>query len=134
MFDFASVLKENPNGVFATLDGDKICMRMMQFQFAQGKNIYFSTTRNKAVYEQIKANPQAAFCVSSKEYSNVISIYGKVVLDDDIALKTRMINENPLLKDIYKTPGNPDLAVFYMTVEEVENFISNEGLKKYLLQ
>ena len=108
-------------------------MRMMQFQFARGKNIYFSTTRNKPVYEQIKANPQVAFCVSSKEYANVISIYGKAVFDEDMGVKTRMINENPLLKDIYKTPGNPDLAVFYVVAEEVENFISNEGLKKYLL-
>lgn len=56
MFDYAAVLKENPNGVLATQDGDKVKTRVFQYLFSEGDKVYFCTSNEKPVYNQLKDN------------------------------------------------------------------------------
>jgi len=63
----------------------------------------------------------------------VVSVSGKVVFTTDIALKTRALDENPLIKTIYNSPENPIFTLFYIDVEEVETFGFSEGPKSYKL-
>ena len=50
---------------------------------------------------------------------------------NDMALKTRALDENPLIKGIYNTSENPIFELFYIDVEEVETFSFTEGPKTY---
>ena len=63
----------------------------------------------------------------------MVSVSGKVVFTTDIALKTRALDENPLIKTIYNSPENPIFTLFYIDVEEVETFGFSEGPKSYKL-
>ena len=132
MIDFAALLKATPNGVLATHDGQGIKTRVFQFLFADGKKAYFCTNNEKPVYAQMKANPNVSFCAPG-DFSPVVSINGKVVFTDDMALKTRALDENPLIKTIYNSPDNPVFTLFYIDVEEVETFGFSEGPKSYKL-
>jgi uncharacterized pyridoxamine 5'-phosphate oxidase family protein len=116
MINYAEILKANPVGVFATLDGNKV---------------YFCTNSEKPVYAQLQANPNVSFCTYPQNFMPVVSVNGKAVFTEDIALKTRALNENPLIKGIYKTPDNPVFKIFYIDVEEVETFSFEEGSKTY---
>jgi uncharacterized pyridoxamine 5'-phosphate oxidase family protein len=132
-FDFEAVLKANPNGVLATRDGDGVKTRVFQYLFTDGNKVYFCTNSEKPVYAQLKANPNVSFCTYPQDFSPVLSVNGKAVFTDDVALKTRALDENPMIKGIYKEPGNPIFKLFYIDVKEIETFGFTEGSKTYTL-
>lgn len=131
MIDYASILKENPNGVLATKADGKIKTRVFQYLFTIDGRVYFCTSNEKPVYNQLKANPDVSFCTYPADFSPVLSVNGRVVFVDDISLKTRALDENPGIKGIYNTPENPVFEVFCIEVEEVETFSFAEGPKTY---
>lgn len=130
MIDFSKFLKENLNGIFATVEDGKPKTRAFQFLFSEGKKVYFCTENNKAVYKQIKENPNISFCVHKSDFSYVLSINGRATFTNDITLKARALNEYPLLKEIFKAPDNPMFELFYVDVEEVDTFDFVNGAKK----
>ncbi|MDR3115982.1 MAG: pyridoxamine 5'-phosphate oxidase family protein [Treponema sp.] len=131
MIDFESILKANPNGVLATQDGDKVRTRVFQYLFADGNKVYFCTNSEKPVYAQLKANPNVSFCTYPQNFTPVVSVNGKAVFVEDLALKTRTLEENPPIKGIYQKPDNPIFKIFYIAVEEVETFSFADGPKTY---
>jgi uncharacterized pyridoxamine 5'-phosphate oxidase family protein len=131
MIDFASILEKNPDGVFATQDGGKVKTRVFQYLFAEGKKVYFCTSSRKHVFAQMKANPNVSFCAYPQDFSPVLSINGRAVIVEDGALKNRILDGNPSIKSIYKSPENPLFKVFYIDVEEVKAFTYKEGSKTY---
>ena len=130
MIDFSNFLKENLNGIFTTVENGKPKSRAFQFLFSDGKKVYFCTENNKAVYKQIKENPNVSFCVHKPDFSYVLSISGKVTFTNDINLKEKALNKYPALKEIFKIPSNPVFELFYVDVEEVDTFDFVNGYKK----
>ena len=131
MINFQEILKANPVGVFATLDGNKAKTRVFQYLFADGNKVYFCTNSEKPVYKQLMANPNVSFCTYPQNFAPVLSVNGKAVFIEDMALKTRALEENPPIKGIYQTADNPIFKIFYIGVEEVETFSFEEGPKTY---
>jgi uncharacterized pyridoxamine 5'-phosphate oxidase family protein len=127
---FIAVLQENPNGVLANRNGDRLRTQIVTFQFFENNRIYFGTNSSKPMYGQLQRYPYVSYCQYADEYEPVVSINGKVVFVEDAALKTRLINGSAYLKQLYQTPGNPIFKVFYIDAEEVETFDS-EGAKIY---
>jgi uncharacterized pyridoxamine 5'-phosphate oxidase family protein len=89
--------------------------------------VYFCTNSEKPVYKQLQTNPNVSFCTFPQNFSPVLSVNGKAVFVEDMALKTRALDENPAIKGIYQTPDNPIFKIFYVDVEEVETFSFSEG-------
>lgn len=133
MFDYVSVLEKNPNGVLATRNGEKLSTRVFQYLFADSDKIYFCTSSQKPVYAQLQEDPHVSFCTFPANYSPVVSVNGTVVFVEDLALKTRALDENPSIKGIYKDPENPVFKIFYIKAGEVETFSFTEGPKTYTL-
>jgi uncharacterized pyridoxamine 5'-phosphate oxidase family protein len=131
MFDYVSVLKANPVGVLATQNGEGVGTRVFQFLFADGNKAYFCTSNQKPVYDQITAKPNVSFCSYPADFNPVVSVNGMAVFVDDIGLKTRALDENPPIKGIYNTPGNPEFELFYIDVKKIETFSFAEGPKTY---
>ena len=96
MIDFSNFLKENLNGIFTTVENRKPKSRAFQFLFSDEKKVYFCTENNKAVYKQIKENPNVSFCVHKPDFSYVLSISGKVTFTNDINLKEKAVNYSHL--------------------------------------
>jgi uncharacterized pyridoxamine 5'-phosphate oxidase family protein len=129
--DFVSILKENPYGVLANHNGETIRTQIFQCLFTDGTKVYFGTSSTKPVYDQLQANQNVAFCTYSENYTPVLSVYGRVMFIEDTALKTRAINEAPIVKAIFETPGNPIFTMFYIDIEQIETFTYAEGAKIY---
>ena len=106
---------------------------MFQYLFQDGNKVYFCTGGGKAVYAQLQANAHCSFCTYTADFSPVLSINGKAVFAEDLALKKRALDENSLIQKIYKTPDNPVFKIFYLDAEEVETFSFSEGAKSYKL-
>ena len=133
MVNYTELLKASPVGVFATQDGSKVKTRVFQYLFSDGQKVFFCTSSEKNVYAQLQSNSNVSFCTYPQNFSPVLSVNGKVIFVEDLALKTRALNENPPIKDIYKTPDNPIFKLFYIDVEEVETFSFTEGTKTYTI-
>jgi uncharacterized pyridoxamine 5'-phosphate oxidase family protein len=133
MIDYTAILKANPAGVLATQAGKNVKTRVFQYLFAEDKKVYFCTSNQKPVYAQLQANPQVSFCTYVSGFNPVLSVNGKAVFVNDLALKTRALDENPPIKGIYKTPDNPIFQLFYIDVEEIETFSFTEGSKTYTM-
>ena len=136
MINFEEILKANPVGVFATVEGNKASgfrprTRVFQYLFADGNKVYFCTNSEKPVYRQMMVNPNVSFCTYPQNFTPVLSVNGKAVFVEDLALKTRALDENPPIKGIYKTADNPVFKIFYIDVEEVETYSFEEGPKTY---
>ena len=127
MINYTEILKANPNGVMATQDGNKVKTRVFQYLFADGNKVYFCTNSEKPVYKQLQENPNVSFCTFPQNFTPVLSVNGKAVFVEDLALKTKALDDNPPIKGIYKTPDNPIFKIFYVDVEEVETFSFAEG-------
>ena len=130
MIDVEKILRENPNGVLATRNGDGVATRIFQFLFMEdGNKVYFCTESDKPVYRQLTANPKVSFCTSAKDWNPVLSLDGRAVFVDDMALKRRALEEYPLIRDIFKTADNPLFKLFYLEVQEIHTFSFAEGAK-----
>ena len=133
MINFTEILKTNPVGVFATQDENKVKTRVFQYLFADGNKVYFCTNNGKPVYAQLQKNPNVSFCTYPQNFTPVLSVNGKVVFVEDLTLKTKALEENPPIKDIYKTADNPIFKLFYIDVEEIKPFSFEEGPKTYTM-
>lgn len=133
MYDYVAALAANPNGVMATQDEGKTKTRVFQYLFSDDNKVYFCTSNEKPVYAQIMANPNVSFCTYPADFSTVLSINGKAVFVDDLALKTRALDENPSIKGLYGSPTNPTFEIFYVDVAEVETFSFAQGPQTIIL-
>ena len=131
MIDIAKILAKNPNGVLATVAEGKPATRVFQYLFADGNKVYFCTNSEKRVCAQLEANPNVSFCTLPQNFTPVLSVSGKAVFVEDIALKTRALDENPPIKGIYNTPDNPIFRLFYIEVNEIQTFSFEEGPKSH---
>ncbi len=131
MIDFEKILAAYPNGVLATQDGAGVKTRVFQYLFTEGNKVYFSTSSDKPVYRQLKANPLVSFCTFAPDFTPVLSVNGRAVFVDDMALKTRALDMYPMIKGIYGGPENPAFTIFYIDAAEVVTFDFAEGEKTY---
>lgn len=127
---FINVLRENPDGVLANKNGEKIRTQIITFQFLDGNKIYFGTNSEKPLYKQLLDNPNVSYCTFPNDFEPVLSLNGKVVFVEDRDLKARALDEGEYLKRHYKSPDDPKLKLFYIDVEEIETF-GNDGAKIY---
>ena len=133
MFDYESHFKANPNGVLATCEGPHIRSRVFQFLFCIDGLMYFCTSNEKDVFQQLSTNPHVSFCSSAPNWSQVVSVSGTAHFQDSPELKKRTLDENPVIAGIFKTPENPVFTLFYVKVEQVATFSYKDGPRKYTM-
>ena len=71
--------------------------------FADGNGFYFHTGATKEVCKQLKSNPKVEVCFytpGDPQTAKMMRVAGEVEFIDDIALKTRLLEERPFLKVI----------------------------------
>lgn len=134
MKNYQTFLSENPNGTMATVNDGAAVTRIFQILWVDGDKVYFCTSNQKPVYAQMKANPNVSFCTWNPTTFESCAVNGKAVFVDDLAGKTRALDENPPIKGIYGEPTNPAFELMYIDVKEVETFSFTEGSNSIKVQ
>ena len=113
MNEVVQFLRENPVQHLATVgrDGRAKC-RPFMFAGERDGRLWFCTNNQKDVYQDMLANPNVEFSVSSADYA-WLRLSGRAVFEPDRAVK-EMCLENPIVKDQYQTADNPIFVVFYL--------------------
>lgn len=131
MQKFIDFFSENPCGYLATVEGNRPKVRPWSFLFEEDGKIWFLTTNSKRVFKQLQENPYIEFC--SYASSNVHGrLSGKVELCNDIRIKERVLDERPMLKNIYSTADNPLLESFYIEHGSISLYSSKLEVHDYI--
>ena len=112
---------------FATVGLDnKPKVRPFQFMFEEKGKLYFCTSNQKKVFQQIQNNPDVEISCCSESFS-WLRLSGKVVFSKDLALKQRVLDKSPLVKSIYESADNPSFELFYLdeAVATIADFSGN---------
>lgn len=107
----AKALAEAPMCFVATVSDNEPRVRAFQYQFEQDGKFWFCTARSKDVFKQLQGNPAVEICAVKPDMS-WLRLTGKVVLEDNRAVKERILAEQPLIKGIYGSMDNPDFTTF----------------------
>ena len=92
---------------------EKPKVRPFQLMLEDGGRLYFCTSNQKPVFQEMQKHPHVEFCASGANFS-WLRLNGKVVFSKDLGLKARIQDASPIVKSIYKTPDNPTFEVFYL--------------------
>ena len=104
-------LAANTTVFLATSDSGAARVRPFQFQFAENGRLWFCTARSKETFAQLQSDSRLEFaCMSPK--METLRVKGQANLDDDMAIKRRIIANNGLVRSIYGSAENPDFTVF----------------------
>jgi len=105
---------------------DRPKVRPFQFMLEEGGRLYFCTSNQKPVFQEMRKHPYVEFCASGDSFS-WLRLRGKVVFSNDPALKARIQDASPIVKSIYKTPDNPIFEIFYLdgTAATIADFSGN---------
>ena len=113
MKEVADFLQENRNGFLATVEAGRPKVRPFQFMFETDGKFVFCTSNKKPVFAQLKKTPYVEFSAMTPAFAWV-RLSGEVQFSTDLAMKSRIIAENALVRSIYKTAENPDFEIFYL--------------------
>lgn len=122
MNEVINFLEENPHTYFATVENGRPRVRPFDFMYSEEDKIYFCTSNQKEVYEQLMENPNVELSVMNSRME-WIRLRGKTVFLDRVSVKERILEVSPIVKSIYKTADNPTLECF--CIEEWEAVIGN---------
>jgi len=114
MNEVVAFLKQNPVVYFATvgLDG-RPKVRPFQFMLEQNGKLFFCTSNRKEVYREMKQLPYVECCVTNASFA-WMRLKGKAVFAEDRTVKEKIMEENPLIKNIYQSPDNPVFEIFFL--------------------
>jgi len=115
--DCIEFANKNPICYLATVEGDQPRVRAFGMWFADAQGFYFHTGAPKAVCRQLKENQKVEVCFYAPapppNLGKMMRVAGEVEFLDDLALKARLLEERPFLKQMGMTePDNPSLVVF----------------------
>jgi uncharacterized pyridoxamine 5'-phosphate oxidase family protein len=129
--DYTAFLTKFPAGVLATVEGEQPRTRIFSYLWTENGKAYFCTGISKAVYQQLQKNNRVSFCTWDPATATVLSLDGPVTFVNDKALKQKVLNERPFIRDLYKSADNPEFTVFYLDPESIYTYDFANG-KQYI--
>jgi len=111
-------LNNHVEGVLATVDGDRPCVRVFQIMKQEGTTLYFATSERKEVYRQLRQNPRAVFLVMHDRVS--VRCSGRADFDVDDSDKRWIYDHNEVLHRLY--PSYDTMAYFKLPIERMDYY------------
>ncbi len=116
----------------ATVDGDKPKVRPFGVAVESEGKIYFGTSNEKDIYKQLQVNPNIEISTTAQD-GRWIRLKGRAVFENNLDVKKKTFEVCPPLIDLYKTPENPILEVFYISEGEATIYSFIEAPKTFKL-
>nr|CBH38908.1 conserved hypothetical protein containing pyridoxamine 5'-phosphate oxidase domain [uncultured archaeon] len=127
--DCIKFANENPVCYIATVDGAQPRVRGFLMWFADENGFYFHTGATKDVCKQLKSNPKVEVCFyapGDPQTAKMMRVAGEVEFLNDIALKTRLLEERPFLKAIVRGGAEDPLLVLFRVYNGEAHFWTME--------
>ena len=113
-------LKECGSFFVLTMNGDSPAGRPFGAVMEVGEDLYLSTNDLNQVHKQMRANEKIQIVALKPGSMEWIRITGISEECDDAALKQRMLDECPVVKQVFDQTGVEHFLLFKVKVESVE--------------
>ncbi|AVM51804.1 putative pyridoxamine 5'-phosphate oxidase family protein [Bacteroides zoogleoformans] len=113
--DFLSKHKEV---AFATCEDNRPKIRVFQIMRQEATRLYFATSAQKAVYQQLKRNPHIEILAQKEQLS--VRCTGKADFNVNNECKQWIYNNNPVLPRLYSSYDK--LAYFSLDIEDMDYY------------
>lgn len=111
-------LNSHIEGVLATVDGGRPCLRAFQIMKQEGATLYFATSERKEVYRQLRQNPKVEFLVMFDRVS--VRCSGSADFDVADSDKCWIYDHNEVLRRLY--PSYDTMAYFKLPIERMDYY------------
>ena len=119
MFDKAiQFLKDHKEVAFATSDGDFPKLRIFQIMKQEGHVLYFATSAKKAVYRELRQNPNVEILAYADNISVRCSGMVNFNVEDDV--KRWIYDNNPVLPRLYTSYDQ--MEYFCLPIAEMDYY------------
>ena len=108
-------LNAHPTCSLATMEGNQPRVRGMMVYKADAKGLIFHTGSNKALCQQIRANPRVEACFNDPATGTQVRVAGVVEILNDMAMKKEIVEARPFMKPWIEQHGYDLLVVFRVT-------------------
>jgi pyridoxamine 5'-phosphate oxidase len=131
--DCVKFANEHPVCYVATTEGNQPRVRALRMWFADEKGFYFQTESVKSLCKQLKNNNKVELCfyAPGSGAGTMMRVTAKAEFLDDLALKSKVLNERPFLKSLgIKGPEDQLLAIFRVYSGEAYFWTMADNLKE----
>ena len=118
MKEILQALTENPTFYLATNSPAGPRVRPFGFVMEYESKLYFLTSNDKDVFKQLKADSRFEVCSTPKDGMAWMRLKGKAVFDTRKEIIKKVFEIAPFLEQIYQTPDNPIIELFYIAEGE----------------
>ncbi len=119
MADFSECVRfaqEHPVTYIATAEGDQPRVRAFSMWFADRTGFYYHTGTPKAVYRQLRKNPNVELCFyapGEQGAGRMLRVAGRAEFLSDKALEERLFADRPWVAGLLTTaPAGAQVAIF----------------------
>lgn len=111
-------LEEHKEVAFATCEGNLPKLRIFQIMKQEGHVLYFATSAKKAVYRELRQNPNVELVAFADNISVRCSGMANFNVDDDV--KRWIYDHNPVLQRLY--PSYDRMEYFSVPIAEMDYY------------
>ncbi len=112
------VMKRAPFPMLASQDGDQPRLRPVSPVRTDGFTVYVASLKRYHKTLEIEANPNVELCYLDDEH-NQVRITGRAAVLNDSALKQKIWDGNPLLRQYLGAPDDPELIIYRLVPRRV---------------
>lgn len=105
-----------------TMNGDCPAGRPFGAVMEYDGALYISTADMKAVYRQLKSNPNVQLLALKYGTRSWMRITGKSAECSDMRIKERMLESCPVLAKHFPAPDAPHYVVFRIDIDKIEKY------------
>lgn len=109
-------LSKHRNVVLATIEDGKPKVRVLQIMKQEGTDFYFATSKEKAVYKQLRQNPCVEFIAMNGDIS--VKVAGKAFFDVSDDMAQGIYDNNPILRRFHDNYRS--IAYFGLSAEKID--------------
>lgn len=113
MKEIIEFLKENKFGNLATCSNEKPDLRPFELVFYCDRGMFFYVSADTDAASELKANPNICFCATDNNY-NYVKVSGRVLFSDNIADKSKILEESKFAKKFFDESNLQKMLVFYL--------------------
>lgn len=120
MVNVIDFFKSCENFIVCTINGDCPAARPFGAIMEYENNFYISTSPNKEVYKQLKANENIQLIALQKDTRKWIRVTGYAYECTDLKIKKIMLGENPILLKHFYSEESKDFVLFQIKPLKIE--------------
>jgi uncharacterized pyridoxamine 5'-phosphate oxidase family protein len=113
MNEIIEFTEKNKNGSLATCTGGKPDVRPFELAFYCDRGLFFYTSSDEDVYEQLKTNPYICFCAVDQNY-NYAKISGTVTFSDIEDDKAQIAASSQFAQKVFPNSNFDKMRVFFL--------------------